>query len=328
MSNVLPSPHEVQKINWEGSIPTLITLAPSSLSTPTAPPPIHILLSRQTFLHLGLETAVRRLHPFAPPSFSFGNKRVQEEPEPGDKHEENTTPQSTEKQDFPVCWFEDDDTKMPLRWHLWAGVLYDLQGRRPDQLPWRLRIHFNSYPSGTILPLEAGQVERQVRAVFQNSLKQAVTLRTSQARSSLQLLGKGSHDTLWQAISSQLNDTLTSARLYRQVATELLPKLDTQETSARIPVRVLVSNGRPAIQKSCLLSNEKTLEKLFQEWLPDLCFPVTTTDGTEETNSKKAVAGWKINGIQPPLHIPLVELWENLCHADFFLYIIILLESS
>ena len=58
----------------------ILSLAPSSLSSPTIPPPIHVLLPRHTFLHLGLQEAVFRLQTFAPPTFSF-NKRVVEEPE-------------------------------------------------------------------------------------------------------------------------------------------------------------------------------------------------------------------------------------------------------
>lgn len=28
-----------------------------------------------------------------------------------------------DKAPYPICWFEDEDTGKPLRWHLFAGVL-------------------------------------------------------------------------------------------------------------------------------------------------------------------------------------------------------------
>ena len=82
------SPYPIQAIerlraeNWNGSIPVIISLAPTSLSSPTIPPPIHVLLSRHTFLHIGLKHAVMRLHKFAPPTISF-SRRVVEEPDVG-----------------------------------------------------------------------------------------------------------------------------------------------------------------------------------------------------------------------------------------------------
>jgi hypothetical protein len=329
---------EIQRTNWGGSIPTVITLAPTSLSTPTAPPPIHILLSRQTFLHLGLATVIRRLHPFAPTALSFQSSAHmirREEPEPGEGSEDETdgplqetqTAQTVaqqpkkdtdDKESFPVCWWEDEETKTPLRWHLWAGVLYDLQGRKPGDLPWRLRLHFTNYPSATILPLSEGQVQRQVRAVFQNSLKQAVTLRTGQARSALQLLTKESHETLWQAIQQVQNN----AHLYRQVSIDLQPKLNSREAQTRIPVRLFVDNSLPVIQKSCLVSQDVSLGNLLRLWLPNIQLPGEELPASEGTPT--TVYGWKVNGIQPPLETLVLDLWEHLCQADFFLYIIVL----
>jgi hypothetical protein len=65
----------LRRANSAGKIPVRLTLAQTSLSSAIPPQPQHILLSRQTFLHIGLESAVRNLHEYALPtlSFQFGN---------------------------------------------------------------------------------------------------------------------------------------------------------------------------------------------------------------------------------------------------------------
>ena len=87
---------------------------------------------------------------------------------------------------FPECWFEDVVTGIPLRWQLFAGILYDLvkgkgksfsllqkgkddnnsqqqqqqHNRRNDDnphfLPWQVRVHFTCYPHDRILALDDG----------------------------------------------------------------------------------------------------------------------------------------------------------------------------
>jgi len=66
-----PSSSLLRSMNWAGSIPIILSLAPSSLSSPTMPPPIHRMVSRMTFLHLGLSDAVIRFYKFAPAVQSF-----------------------------------------------------------------------------------------------------------------------------------------------------------------------------------------------------------------------------------------------------------------
>lgn len=161
LSNDKSSVSSIQALNWAGSIPIVLTLAPSSLSSPTLPPPIHVLVSRQTFLHAGLEDAVRRLYQFAPTTVSFRTGLVRTEPDPGNnnddgsscegekegKNKETTTAtaqsadtdglnrnpvqrssssSSSSDTPYPICWFEDEESQTALRWNLFTGVLYDL----------------------------------------------------------------------------------------------------------------------------------------------------------------------------------------------------------
>jgi hypothetical protein len=61
----------LRRVNSAGKIPVRLTLAQTSLSSAIPPQPQHVLLSRQTFLHIGLESAVRKLHEYALPTLSF-----------------------------------------------------------------------------------------------------------------------------------------------------------------------------------------------------------------------------------------------------------------
>lgn len=55
----------VRRANYSGKIPVRLTLAQTSLSSATVPRSVHALVSRQTFLHVGLEDAVRKLHEYS-----------------------------------------------------------------------------------------------------------------------------------------------------------------------------------------------------------------------------------------------------------------------
>jgi hypothetical protein len=69
------SMQDILKANWRGSIPVKLSLAPSSLSSPKGPESIHVLLPRNTYLHLSLEKQVRYFHSFAPQNLPFASYR-------------------------------------------------------------------------------------------------------------------------------------------------------------------------------------------------------------------------------------------------------------
>lgn len=315
---------EVHAENWAGSIAIVLTLAAQSNSSPTLPPPIHALIPRHSFLHVALEDAVRRLYKFAPPTFlgltggiGGGLRLRAEEPEAGsmygDDDDENENAQqgktpiiSLKKEEdiaYPVCWFEDEETQTALRWHVFAGVLFDLKENHPGS-PWRLRLHFSSYPTNQILSLESGDVLNHVRAVFKNSLKQAMCLHYGNSKPALNLT-KESHGKIWDALRT------ANYHLYKQAHTNL-PK----QNSMRVPVRVLV-NSEPPIQKPCLASERLTLGDVLHEAVPQ---------HFERTRAKdSSVIDWRIAGLSKPmLEFPVQNYWLNLAHPDHFLYIIVL----
>jgi len=166
------------------------------------PPPVHRMVPRHSYLHISLEEDVRRLHDYAPMIVSF--KSIQQvndddcdddgsgdsKGEGGDENENGnghgdakekndesnqskndaSTIQSNDKNydPYPICWFEDEETGTPLRWHFFVGILYDHMKLKLKQrgstlssssksassfLPWKIRVHYTSYPA-SMLPLQ------------------------------------------------------------------------------------------------------------------------------------------------------------------------------
>jgi Autophagy protein Apg5 len=358
-----PDPVMIGSSNYEGKVPVTVTLAPTSLSSPTLPPPIHVLLPRSTYLHVGLSSVIQRLQCFAPPVLSFETGTVRTEPYVGGSstgqrsghdvengnaagaqpasasdaplHRRNSidATATATASTVPVCWFEDEETQMALRWHMFVGVLFDLrppspihwttssndrdddnedsQGIRPapPSLPWRLRLHFNSYPSSQLLPLVGGtrpgsNVAAQVQASFKHSLKQALCLCTGSNRAALNL-SRDAHGRLWEAIATN------NFSLWRQVHEEghNTPAFrggnDASGSPVLIPVR-LCCNSRPPIQRRCspfrprdhdARTNNRTspletceaaqvtLGELMLSWLPEFFHQVDDGAGSSMNNN-------------------------------------------
>jgi hypothetical protein len=378
----------IQSTNWSGSIPVVLTLASTSLSSPTLPPPIHVLLARHTYLHTGLQAAVRRLYQFAPTTISLSSGMMRSAPEPDsssdeddDDKDKNDPAESTDETPkesaaatmtlplqqpentttdtaYPVCWFEDEATQTALRWHLFAGVLYDMK-RKADAgasgsgsntstnlhstLPWKIRLHFTAYPSTEILPLQAGTpVLHQVQGFFKNSLKQALCLLHGNSKAAMNLT-KESHGRLWRAVDTANFST------YHQVVCQDLPAVNQQGMSI-VPVRLYV-NAKPPIQRPCR-DVTMSLGALLSEWLPEHF--VTTSkvvvseageaedenendeEGADDKSvsiatipkgvchAKETVVCWRVGGIQPSLECSVLDLWQTLSHPDHFLYLVVL----
>ncbi len=347
---------QVRTANWSGFIPVVLSLAPTSLSSPTIPAPIHVLLSRHTFLHIGLQEAVFRLHKYAPPTFSF-SQRVIEEPETMEessadddddedergkddlkegsssvapKGEAKTVTKSmtaTIKQKpivYPLCWFEDEETQLPLQWQLFAGVLWDIYSppsKRDARLPWRIRVHFTNYPSSQLLDLDTtgSGVLTTVERTFKNSLKQALVLQHGQNKVALNMT-KQTHQRIWDSIVT------TKYSVYKPIQEDI--QVGPTSQPALIPIRLIVSPSKPLIQKRCDDSS-LSLGKLLHLWLPQHFDEIEDTTDNSVTivcPSSKATQ-WRVAGITPPLSIAVVDLWQSLCHPDNFLYLSVTIGS-
>ena len=184
----------------------------------------------------------------------------------------------------PVCWFEDESSGLALRWHLFAGTLFDLSSRRNSKkgigsdngsdnsntaLPWKLRVHFTSYPTNQILPFNSsgssssssggggGDVMPTIRKYYMNSLKQALFLQHGSTQVGMSIC-KADHRKLWDAVAS------SNFHLYGEINVELQAGVrqnagndgsssadGTGDDGLRnIPVRVLV-DSKPAVQRLC-----------------------------------------------------------------------------
>ncbi|CAB9498411.1 Autophagy protein 5 [Seminavis robusta] len=340
MTTEAPSSDLVRSQNWSGSIPVVLTLAPNSLGTTMMPHPIHLLVPRGTFLHVGLRSAIQRLHKFAPATISLlssGGMLKRNEPEPqGDDDEDDNektngvtnagaknskSQQLQSKDSFPVCWLEDEETQLPLRWHLFAGVLFDMmETSKRQSIPWKIRLHFFNYPSSQLLPMEADEVWTTIERSFKNSLKQALFLQYGSSRIAMNMT-RQTHQRLWDSIES------ANYKLYQQINVDLQATNDGNNTSVQLlPIRVFL-DSKPPIQRPCPAAATEgetatltTLGDLLLGWLPEVF--QKTADGDVEPNSPSC--RWFVAGMHPPLSTLVLELWENLCHPDHFLYIVVL----
>ena len=329
----------VRSMNWSGSIPIVLSLAPSSLSSPTMPNPIHVMVPRQSHLHVGLKDAVKRLHKFAPAvlslSLSMNHSLVRNEPKEGEETEPsltteipthtNSTPNqiAQDASTYPSCWFEDMETQTPLRWHLFAGVLWDLKPV-PKTLPWKLRLHFTQYPAAThILPLETDPLTAVMRA-FKNSLKQALFLQYGSAKVAMNL-SKQSHEQIWDSVLA------VNYKLYQRVNHDLQTL---HSTAKLLPVRLMMDSN-PPIQKPLTIHSDTnnnnsivTLGALLVAWAPTV-FANVPRENDNATTTSTTVTQWTIQGIRNiPLSTNLADLWYALCHPDHFLYIIVTTSKS
>ncbi|KAL3789566.1 hypothetical protein ACHAWO_009129 [Cyclotella atomus] len=354
----------LQAANWSGYIPILLSLAPSSLSSPVAPRPLHRMISRMTYLHIALNEEVMQLFEFAPATAGQKELLVREEPpDDDDNHKDESicdsgeasasdgavaaasddksndairdksgqnetdqkdieqkadTAESTGAQPiskkYPTCWFEDEESGQPLRWHLFIGVLYDaMKGRAvlkqshsfcpSDEsatlLPWRIRVHFTSYPP-TILPFEiqppskkdttvehTNQISTTISRTFRNSLKQALFMQYTSSKVANSIT-KSSHEKMWNAILTtnytlyhEVNGSLQmgtlSSEADKQVAGAAVPEL--------IPVRVLV-NGNSPMQRPCRAFRDAD-ENIMLQTIKQQC--ETEENGEETTEDEKTL---------------------------------------
>jgi hypothetical protein len=397
----------IQNANWSGSIPVVLSLATTSLSSPSTPRPIHKMISRATYLHVGLHEEVMNLSGYAPAtaglSSTFSGMAVEEPPDSptesgggvesrgncdgsdddAGKEAPSCPPQSKgskSSNDYPECWFEDEVSGIPLRWHLFVGILYDLMKGKANLsswkgpysehiqdsfLPWRIRVHFTSYPYDRLLPLDDGSPPRKVEnanndvgeshrriaaivgRLFRNSLKQALFMQYGSSKVAMQI-NKHSHEKIWEAVKMSnfaayhdVNVELQSGISSRPMNSQSTAQDDRIDPLQLIPVRLML-NERPAIQNPVKhRKDNKESMRRPRELLETLgscqALPYTTL-GDFLSNClpnhfvTDPATGWAtsiyycIQGVQPSMKCAMVDLWRALSHPDHFLYVIVVTE--
>jgi Autophagy protein Apg5 len=227
---------------------------------------------------------------------------------------------------YPVCWFEDEATQQPLKWQYFVGVLFDAihYEKRSSPIPWKIRLHFHSYPSQSLLELDpASGVLTMVERTFKNSLKQALVLLHGNNKVALNL-SKQSHQSIWKAI-----ETADYQECYKPIwVHELQPKEDGVKL---IPIRLWIDPIAPMIQKRwdyTVFDDDKsqqqqqTLGALLCQWAPQL-FERKDESSASLCVPKNDSISWRIAGVTPPMTSNLLDLWKTLSQPDNFLYICI-----
>ena len=232
---------KMRRTNWDGAIPIALSLAPSSLSSPTMPSTVHRLVNRQTYLHVGLRHAVKRFQQFAPIG-PVDDEDIEGNDENGCKVKNFRN----EDDDvvIPLCWFEDEKTGKPLRWHLFVGPLYDLLRLSSEDisLPWAIRVHFTSYPASSLLPLSREEPLLKILSrTYSASLKQALYIQHGTNKVAMSMTRRD-HACIWDAVVRGSWVLYAEVNIAIQVTSKSYPKC--------LPIRLLV-DGRPAIARPC-----------------------------------------------------------------------------
>lgn len=321
---------KIQSLNRDGCIPIELSLASTSLSSPTKPSNINKLLPRSSYLHVALEKEIRYYQKYAPcflylfksaeePVEENIDSEQKEETDVSGTNEENdsnedsvTTDEINKEEPFPLCWFEDEATGDPLKWQHFIGVNYDMIKMKTERdtngitstlIPWKIRIHFTSYPASLFPMTQIGDddILKNLTRNYLNSLKQSLYIQ-HQSNKIGKNMTKDSHTRLWHSLKSfEFNDS------FQEIMDEL--NSGNEEKYAvieQVPIRLWIDD-RPVFSRPC--QPQQTLKDLLHAWLPNL---------------SEFEFSWRIQGIEVSLECNVEDLWKTLCHPDRFLYISIL----
>lgn len=205
-------------------------------------------------------------------------------------------------------WFEHDG--QALRWHVPLGVLYDLHGVR--ELPFKITVRFQGFPTkANLIPLGN---ELDVEKTFFHSLKQAASLRFGSARRVMDLPVHG-QESFWEGIV--LSDLDTVARI-RDALTMPSPG---DAATQQVPLRVLVvDRDEPPVlttarvyQWSVPWSESLTLKEAVR----------ITLDASDKSIEDGQKFEFIVQGVRPPGDAPVVEVCQEMCAHDLFLYVVV-----
>ncbi|GJP52235.1 hypothetical protein CLOM_g11372 [Closterium sp. NIES-68] len=149
---------------WDGAIPVRVVLDSKEVAVSSPPDALYLMVRRMSLLPLLIPALAAHFHPSLPPGHD-------------------------------TVWL--DFNGLPLKWNIWCGVLFDVLC--PEQhLPWNLTVHFRSYPSDVLLPLDQTDT---VPHTYMHALKQAVSVLQGSVKAVMQL-SQADHAHLWTAVSS------------------------------------------------------------------------------------------------------------------------------
>ncbi|KAF2156822.1 putative autophagy protein Apg5 [Myriangium duriaei CBS 260.36] len=328
----------LQKRIWDGSLPLEIRLAARDCTSYDTSDPYLISLPRLSYL----SPLLPRLHAFFQP--------VLINPEIA-SHD---------------AWISFEE--LPLKWHYPLGLLYDLfSGALPaglddasvdraqqeasvqdisdsvdDKLPWKMTLHYSSYPAELIFPLDSeGHV---LRDAFVNAVKEADFVRNGTAKAAMSL-SKQDASALWRAVLEH------DLPLFNSVNTKLLnpPGIPLRNVPIKIylPINVQAPDAPEPIKEE----NEEQDDQQRQQQQPHHAGSVRVVQGLVPPVSaakQPTTLGGALNTLLPtvfpsrrnpvlacpvlhgavvPMASSLEELGRAASYVDGFLHIVVVLLS-
>merc|ERR1711988_1241433 len=259
---------EVRREIWSLHIPTVFSLDINEVTALEPPSPLFVMVPRLSYLPLLYEKI--KAHFLSSTSVRYDE-----------------------------IWLSMAST--PLKWHLPAGVLFDLYGSRLN-LPWEITVHFQGFPSTKILRCSG---EDATKYTFMNILKEANHLKFGDG-SKISGLALEEQNDLWEGTIAGKYDQ------FWNINKKLIPK---EKKVKYVPMRFCFPN-QPMIQEPVTLQTEgkdMSLAEVLKKVLPQDYNTVSEKD--ENMNVI-------IQGIKPPLWTPILWLAIHCSHPDNFLYII------
>ena len=322
---------------WIGRVPVHFSLAPTEVTGLESPLPCVLLLPRYSYLPLCTEAVRRHLLPSAP--------AMEDE-----------------------MWLEETESGCPWRWQIPIGVLADISAARQWSsrahsagppvsaqlhsaldLPVRLTVHFQSFPSRRLLRCRSVQT---VRHHLMHSIKEAAFVRRGDSKS-VSAAAISQHNRLWDSIVGGHDD------VYQQVMAHIAESggsgggqnssnSQPQPTSTppavadatfRLPLRLFVIGFLG--DELSLLARERengTSEMADMHYSP-LQRPVTVTERTTVAAVLSSLLGQSggaagvlhdgelqsvtvlVQGIAVEHDTPIEWLYRHCAHPDAFLYL-------
>ena len=318
---------------WAGRLPVHFTLAPNEVTGLESPLPCVLLLPRYSYLPLCTDAVRRHLLPSAP--------AVEDE-----------------------MWMEERDSGCPWRWHIPIGVLADisaakqlssrayqppLSSQSPSslELPIRLTVHFQSFPSRRLLRCRSVQTVRQH---LLHSIKEAQFVRRGDSKS-VSAAAIAQHNKLWDSLLNGQDD------VYQQVSSVMYgggggqqqhqyqqQQHVTQQSSAdlptfRLPIRVFLIGFLSDEVELLWRERESGQFELADMHYSPLQRPVNATEHTtlgsvlsELIGQREGAAGLLmegelasvavlVQGVSVQHDTPIDWLYRHCAHPDGFLYL-------
>ncbi|CAG0885780.1 unnamed protein product [Cyprideis torosa] len=256
---------EILTTLWEGKIPVQIELAAEDNISFGRTDPLFLLIPRVSYLPLFADRIRKHFEKCLTSSV-----------------EEAGNASSSRSEDL---WLESNTFRVPLKWHVPVGVLFDLFGQ--EKVPWELTARFSNFPSNVVMRFPSKEA---VESVFLYTVKEAAAIK--QMTAVMSKMQRQEHSQLWLGLINDRFDQFWSVN--RQ-----LMRRSEEDSAKPVPIRAHDTNGRT-----------------FQKLIPG---HVTFGDALEALGIRDRDV--IVQGIQVSYEIPLSWMGCNLSYPDNFIHV-------